>query len=385
MTGTCRKIPPGDIGVDGDALAAFLQTLAQGAVLFGSGGTGVGIQTDAANFFWDIVNKYLGIGTNSPAYPLHVVAQNSNPITGPSSAAASAQTGVMAGYAMSEDLSFQYSVYAKKNVSGTDYYAPVPSTSNQVTTALQTISGPTPSNTQGTIQYAGGGYTASGITTTMDVYCRKTTPQGVVWSVTPGQANVTDDSMGGSYSINWTWDNDPSTDDIYLLRNGSDYLIVPIGLTNNFLDANTSWSFGGGSAPTPTSVYETMNVLLTWTPTSSPDGYRILRNFQSAGYIEYLDVGAVSTFTDDNSTPFTSGSTVVPNSIFGDALFVLGNIGFYGSTPTPQYVPGGSSGFNIGGGTDVHDDSTFTGNIGTTAYTIGDIIRCCKLLGIMLT
>lgn len=59
-------------------------------------------------------------------------------------------------------------------------------------------------------------------------------------------------------------------------------------------------------------------------------------------------------------------------------------IAFYGVTPVAQYsTTGTTTGFTAGAGTNVVDASTFTGNTGSTAYTIGDIVRALKLMGII--
>lgn len=56
--------------------------------------------------------------------------------------------------------------------------------------------------------------------------------------------------------------------------------------------------------------------------------------------------------------------------------------GLYGATPTIQFgTTGTASGFAAGTSTAVTVDSTFTGNTGTLAYTIGDAIRALKMLG----
>ena len=44
---------------------------------------------------------------------------------------------------------------------------------------------------------------------------------------------------------------------------------------------------------------------------------------------------------------------------------------------------GETTGFVAGGGTAVKDDSTFTGNVGSTAYRISDIVKALKNLGFL--
>ena len=60
--------------------------------------------------------------------------------------------------------------------------------------------------------------------------------------------------------------------------------------------------------------------------------------------------------------------------------------GIYGATPTVQFgTTGTASGFAAGTSTTVTADSTFTGNTGSLAYTIGDCIRALKLIGALAT
>ncbi len=60
------------------------------------------------------------------------------------------------------------------------------------------------------------------------------------------------------------------------------------------------------------------------------------------------------------------------------------NIGLYSTAVTPKYnTTGTATGFVGHAGTAVTHTDTFTGNTGSTAYTIGDVVRALKLIGIM--
>lgn len=59
-------------------------------------------------------------------------------------------------------------------------------------------------------------------------------------------------------------------------------------------------------------------------------------------------------------------------------------IGFFGATPVSQPSgTGETTGFTAGSGTGVNDESTFTGNVGSTAYRINDIVKALKNLGLI--
>jgi hypothetical protein len=67
-------------------------------------------------------------------------------------------------------------------------------------------------------------------------------------------------------------------------------------------------------------------------------------------------------------------------------IFGGGNeqLGFFGQTPVAQpSTTGETVGFTAGGGTTATDASTFTGNLGTKAYRVSDIVKALKQLGLI--
>lgn len=59
-------------------------------------------------------------------------------------------------------------------------------------------------------------------------------------------------------------------------------------------------------------------------------------------------------------------------------------IGLYGGTGVVQHASTGeTAGFTAGAGTAVKDDSTFTGNVGTKAYRLSDIVKALKNIGVL--
>ena len=58
--------------------------------------------------------------------------------------------------------------------------------------------------------------------------------------------------------------------------------------------------------------------------------------------------------------------------------------GFFGTAPAAQPSTTGTTiGFTAGSGTAANDDSTYTGNTGSSAYTVGDIVKALKDLGLL--
>lgn len=59
-------------------------------------------------------------------------------------------------------------------------------------------------------------------------------------------------------------------------------------------------------------------------------------------------------------------------------------LGFWNATPVAQYATTGTTaGFSAGSGTAANSGSTYTGNVGSSAYTVGDIVAALKKCGII--
>jgi hypothetical protein len=94
-----------------------------------------------------------------------------------------------------------------------------------------------------------------------------------------------------------------------------------------------------------------------------------------------------SSLTLSSDLTFGSGDNIVLSTTTGTKIGTATNqlIGFYNQTPITQPSSTGvtTNGFTTGGGTAVHANSTFTGGIGTNAYTISDVVAHLKSLGLL--
>lgn len=105
------------------------------------------------------------------------------------------------------------------------------------------------------------------------------------------------------------------------------------------------------------------------------------------GIVEVSNRLSIGATTVDPGTGglYVSGNIVVPTvtgTKIGTAAAQL--IGFWNATPVVQpSTTGTTTGFTAGGGTATKDDSTYTGGVGSKAYTVGDIVLALKQAGIM--
>lgn len=96
--------------------------------------------------------------------------------------------------------------------------------------------------------------------------------------------------------------------------------------------------------------------------------------------------GGSSTVKASNFIQWTSASSRLDVAVASTPVisFQAGKLSVFNATPVVQYATTGTVlGFTAGAALPVLSDSTFTGNIGATAFTISDIVRCLKLYGYM--
>lgn len=140
----------------------------------------------------------------------------------------------------------------------------------------------------------------------------------------------------------------------------------PVTSTNGFIGTVT------GNAAGATAVFTTS----VSTPiVAAADGTSALTFTASTGAVALsgasLTVSAKNIITD-TTTGMKIGTATTQK------------LGFYNATPVVQpATTGTTTGFTAGSGTAAKDDSTFTGNTGTAAYTVGDIVKALKNLGLL--
>lgn len=88
----------------------------------------------------------------------------------------------------------------------------------------------------------------------------------------------------------------------------------------------------------------------------------------------------------DGNFALSDGSNIIAGSTTGTKIGTSSSqkLGFFNATPVVQQSSTGeTSGVTQNSGTDINDSSTFTGGIGSTAYTISDIVKHLKTLGLI--
>lgn len=120
-----------------------------------------------------------------------------------------------------------------------------------------------------------------------------------------------------------------------------------------------------------------------------------LNGFQGAVVSASVDVAAINA---EDGTPvinlanstglitIANGKNVAVGSTTGTKFGTSASqkIGFFNATPVVQpSTTGTTTGFTAGSGTAAKSDSTYTGNTGTAAYTVGDIVNALKKLGLL--
>lgn len=100
----------------------------------------------------------------------------------------------------------------------------------------------------------------------------------------------------------------------------------------------------------------------------------------SAGYQEVMRLAGDGSQTLINGANFVLGTST--GTKIGTAT--TQKLSLWNATPIVQpSSTGQTAGFTAGAGTNVVDASTFTGGVGSTAYTIGDIVRHLKNFGLI--
>ena len=195
-----------------------------------------------------------------------------------------------------------------------------------------------------------------------------------------------------------------SSDELVIARSGANYKVTAASLAALRLPAGSTtqvqYNLSGALAGSVNMTFSGSTLTLGVAGTAggalalkgSTSGTATLQTAAAAGAVTVTLPAVTDTLAVLGANTFTGAQTL------SDVDIVLGTttgtklgtattqkLGFYNATPVVQQATTGTTtGFTAGGpANNVHADSTFTGNSGTKAYTVGDIVRALKNLGLL--
>ena len=99
-----------------------------------------------------------------------------------------------------------------------------------------------------------------------------------------------------------------------------------------------------------------------------------------------LNASQVSLLYSDSTIDLGVSGNIETSTVVGSniASSPSQKISFHGAAPSIQHTSTGeTAGVTVGVGTTIKNDSTFTGNTGTKAYTVSDIVKALKNKGLL--